>query len=367
MLLIEAFFRFGSIGILFAIGVLILRDGRHIPALRVALPLIVSLTCLFLTTGTETLRVNGSWAIPLRLFDMLNFIFVWWFGLALFNDDFKLGLREWGIAAVFAALVTPMRLTYLGLDIPWASRLDIAGFIATLALMAHLAYCAFMSRREDLVESRRKLRFGFAIAIAVVVVASIVTERVAYALEADPFMSLFITYVLTFVLGVWAVLWLTRLNPEALTLQMSPAQPAAAPVIELRDIETHRRLVEIMEEQRQYTEHGLSIGSLSDKVGIPEHQLRDLINRSMGYRNFSSFLNHYRLKDVESALADPSNHRTPILTIAINAGFSSLAPFNRAFKSHFDMTPTAYRNQVLHQTSQAGSVAEVMPVQADQN
>ena len=367
MLLIEAFFRFGSIGILFAIGVLILRDGRHIPALRLALPLIAAITCLLLSTGSESLRVNGSAAIPLRLFDMLNFIFVWWFGLALFNDDFKLGLREWGVAALFAALVTPMRLSYLGFDIPWASRLDDAGFIATLVLMAHLAYRAFMSRREDLVKSRRKLRFGFAMAIAVVVVTSIVTERVAYTVGADPFISLLFTYVLTFVLGVWAVLWLTRLNPEALALQFSPVQPTTAPTIDSRDIETHRRLVEIMEDQRQYTEHGLAIGSLSNKVGIPEHQLRDLINRSMGYRNFSSFLNHYRLKDVKSALADPSNNRIPILTIAINAGFSSLAPFNRAFKSHFNMTPSAYRQQILHQSSPPGSSGANSLVKADQN
>jgi len=367
MLLIEAFLRFGSIGILFAIGVLILRDGRHIPALRVALPLIAAIICLFLATGSETLRVSGSAAIPLRLFDMLNFIFVWWFGLALFNDDFKLGLREWGVAAVFAALVMPMRLTYLGFDIPWASRLDFAGFIATLVLMAHLAYRAFMSRREDLVESRRKLRFGFAIAIAVVVATSIVTERVAYVVGADPFISLLFTYALTFALGVWAVLWLTRLNPEALALQLSSAQPSIAPTIDPGDIEAHKRLVEIMEVQGQYTEHGLSIGSLSSKVGIPEHQLRDLINRSMGYRNFSSFLNHYRLKDVKSALGDPGKHRTPILTIAINAGFSSLAPFNRAFKSHFNMTPTAYRHQMLRKSSPAESSATNRLVKTDQN
>ena len=362
MLLIEAFFRFGSIGILFAIGVLILRDGRHIPALRVALPLIVSMTCLFLSTGSENLRVNGAWAIPLRLFDMLNFIFVWWFGLALFNDDFKLGWREWGVTLVFAALVTPMRLSYLGFDIPWAGRLDKVGFIATLILMGHLAYCAVVSRREDLVESRRKLRFGFAIAIATVVTTSIVTERVAYAIGADPFVSLFFTYILVFAMGVWAVLWLTRLNPEALALQLAPVQ-TTTPTIDPRDLGTHQRLVEIMTEQKQYTEHGLTIGSLSNKVGIPQHQLRDLINHSMGYRNFSSFLNHYRLKDVESALANPSNSRTPILTLAINAGFSSLAPFNRAFKSHFNMTPTEYRQQC----TTSSSALEEPVAKADQN
>jgi len=33
----------------------------------------------------------------------------------------------------------------------------------------------------------------------------------------------------------------------------------------------------------------------------------------------------------------------PILTIALDAGFGSLAPFNRAFRSHTGCTPTEYR------------------------
>ena len=68
MLLIEAFFRFGSIGILCAIGVLILRDGRHITAFRLALPLNVALIFLFLTTGSPGLVVSGPVALPMLVF-----------------------------------------------------------------------------------------------------------------------------------------------------------------------------------------------------------------------------------------------------------------------------------------------------------
>src|ERR1700681_446989 len=48
----------------------------------------------------------------------------------------------------------------------------------------------------------------------------------------------------------------------------------------------------------------ISIGSLAAKLGIPEHGLRRLINRRLGYRNFNAFLNGYRLDDVMAALAD---------------------------------------------------------------
>ncbi|MEL6213465.1 MAG: AraC family transcriptional regulator, partial [Pseudomonadota bacterium] len=45
--------------------------------------------------------------------------------------------------------------------------------------------------------------------------------------------------------------------------------------------------------------------------------------------------------------ADPARARTPVLTIAMDAGFSSLAPFNRAFKNEIGKTPTAYRADAL--------------------
>jgi len=345
MLVLEALFRFGSIGILLAIAILILRDGRHIPALRLALPLIISMTCLFLSTGNENLRINGAAAVPLRLIDMLNFIFVWWFGLALFDDDFKLGPRQWTVAAVFTAVVAPVRMAHLGFDLPWAYALDIPSFCITLALMAHLAYRAVLGRKEDLVESRRRLRVGFAVAIALVVVTSTVTERVAYAIGADPYLSLFSTYILTFMMGLWGVLWLTRLNQDALASQVLPQSIIATTAIDPKDDETHQALVQIMETQRAFAQHGLTIGGLARQLELPEHQLRVLINRSMGYRNFSAFLNHYRLGEVKRALADPNKSRLPILTIALEAGFSSLAPFNRAFKAAFDMTPSDYRAQ----------------------
>ncbi len=63
----------------------------------------------------------------------------------------------------------------------------------------------------------------------------------------------------------------------------------------------------------------------------------------MGYRNFTAFLNGFRLDEVRSALADPAQREVPILTIALDAGFGSLGPFNRAFRDAEGMTPSEYR------------------------
>ena len=46
-----------------------------------------------------------------------------------------------------------------------------------------------------------------------------------------------------------------------------------------------------------------------------------------------------------TALADPAQAEVPVITIAMDAGFASLGPFNRAFKATTGVTPTEYRRQ----------------------
>ena len=46
-------------------------------------------------------------------------------------------------------------------------------------------------------------------------------------------------------------------------------------------------------------------------------------------------------------LADPAQVRKPVLTIALDLGYGSLGPFNRAFKLETGLTPTEYRQRAL--------------------
>lgn len=94
-----------------------------------------------------------------------------------------------------------------------------------------------------------------------------------------------------------------------------------------------------------YTQEDLSVGSLAATLALPEHQLRALINQSMGFDNFSQFLNSYRIPEVCAKLRDPVYADTPILTLALDSGFNSVASFNRIFKKETGLTPTQYRAQ----------------------
>ena len=94
-----------------------------------------------------------------------------------------------------------------------------------------------------------------------------------------------------------------------------------------------------------YLTPGLSIGRLAKRLAIPEYRLRALINKQLGYRNFNALLHEYRLRDACKQLADPAKAHIPILTIALDVGYQSIAPFNQAFRVARGCTPSAYRRR----------------------
>ncbi len=103
-----------------------------------------------------------------------------------------------------------------------------------------------------------------------------------------------------------------------------------------------------------YQVSGLTIAMLAATLDYPEHQLRKLINSRLGFRNFSAFLNSYRIPAAQAMLADPAKARTQVLAIALDVGFASIGPFNRAFRELTGVSPTTYRRKELSQ-SPAGS------------
>ncbi len=94
-------------------------------------------------------------------------------------------------------------------------------------------------------------------------------------------------------------------------------------------------------------EPDLSLTTLARQLNVPEHRLRKLINKGLGYRNFAAFLNDQRIAEARQRLADPQQAREQIASIAFGLGYASLAPFNRAFRELTGVTPTEYRAQAL--------------------
>jgi AraC-like DNA-binding protein len=100
---------------------------------------------------------------------------------------------------------------------------------------------------------------------------------------------------------------------------------------------------------------GLTIGDLAERLGEHEYKVRQLINARLGFRNFGAFLNHYRVRDARQVLADPGQKHLGVAEVAYRFGYSSLGPFNRAFKEIVGQTPTEYRKAALEQAILADS------------
>ena len=89
----------------------------------------------------------------------------------------------------------------------------------------------------------------------------------------------------------------------------------------------------------------MEAANLAAQLAVPEYRLRRLINQRLGHRNFNAYVNGYRLAAARAALADPAQCALPILSIALESGFQSIGPFNRAFKADTGCTPSEFRQQ----------------------
>jgi AraC-like DNA-binding protein len=98
-----------------------------------------------------------------------------------------------------------------------------------------------------------------------------------------------------------------------------------------------------LRDDRLYRIDGLTIGRLAAELGVKEYLLRRAINRQLAYRNFTDFVNAYRLREASQRLAAHEFDDLSIIDIALEVGYASIGPFNRAFKARFGRTPSEFR------------------------
>jgi AraC-like DNA-binding protein len=105
------------------------------------------------------------------------------------------------------------------------------------------------------------------------------------------------------------------------------------------------RLISYMEEKKPYLDRDLSIQDLAKATGIQRHHITQVLNEKHG-KNFFTFINEYRVKEVISIFSNPKNNNFTILAIAFDAGFNSKTTFNAFFKSQTGLTPSEYREKM---------------------
>ncbi|WP_374565025.1 helix-turn-helix domain-containing protein [Ideonella sp.] len=231
-----------------------------------------------------------------------------------------------------------------------------------LVCVAWVVAAALAHWRDDLVERRRRLRWF------VVVAGSVYTLGMLGVRWASPQGVLSAAWAgvdSVWLLAIVAALAasLLRLRPSELFASLAPAprpttetpppapsEPKPPPTVdptEQADQALAEALQTLMATERPHRSEGLTLATLAQRLGVPEYRLRRVINQRLGHRNFSAFANGHRLAEAKAALADPARRTLPVLTIALDAGFQSIGPFNRAFKADTGLTPTEFRQQAL--------------------
>lgn len=92
--------------------------------------------------------------------------------------------------------------------------------------------------------------------------------------------------------------------------------------------------------QRWHTDPDLSLALLARRLGTNTGYLSRALNEGLGV-NFSTFVNRLRCETVAEALG--AGREDDLLDLALEAGFSSKASFNRAFRAEYGCTPSEYR------------------------
>jgi AraC-like DNA-binding protein len=349
------------VGLSLLIAGLALRDHLASTAARLAAALFIGTAASVIWSAPTMQRPFPWWSLFLLALASGNLVVFWLWARAVFDDDFV--LRRWH-GALWAAIVGLqlfvvvwiVRLPALGLAIDQALSLTYLG----LAVLA--AAQTVTTWRADLVAGRRRLRIIVLIgASAYSIVNAFLHFPPAPRATDFSIASVANVFGLCVLVGLsgWYLLQAASMQEDSgflLTTGDIPgnARPAALeeeqkpPAIEPALL---RRLEHLMTVERAYRREGLTIGSLSAELGVPEYRLRQVINEGLGHRNFNAFLNRYRIEETKAALADHEQKEVPVLTIAMDAGFQSIGPFNRAFKAATHLTPTEFRRLALAKTA----------------
>ena len=330
-----------------ALAAILLQTRRSDYAARTGAALCASLGAFMLTSMPGASRLLGLLVYLLTAICATHPVWFWLFCAALFNDRLKLNRSH-----VFA--VTTMALAgvlYQALMSPAADGVPPA-LVRTLGIGFGAASLAFIGlgllairagRHSDLDERRRRIR-AWVVPVVSAYLAAVVVVQGWVTLVGRPTPEPLVLLNLAMIDGLAALALASFVRIRVLNW-LDLAEPTAPDATALTQLErsVFDRLDRRLYPEKLYAQDGVTIAALAEVLGSQEHVLRRVINRGLGFRNFNDFLHTHRLREASARLRDPAARRIPVLTIALEAGYGSIGPFNRAFRERFGMTPTEYR------------------------
>lgn len=118
-----------------------------------------------------------------------------------------------------------------------------------------------------------------------------------------------------------------------------PVAPEESDKIIMQSIE------KAMSEKKLYKCSDLSLDSLAAETGFSRYYVSQALNRCAG-KNFSSYVNDYRIKEAIRIMSEPSNGNLTLDGIAYESGFNDRQNFHRVFKKKTGLPPGDFRKNM---------------------
>ncbi len=260
-----------------------------------------------------------------------------WFAVVIFLDDRRFSWAWYGsaVAIAVAILCTPN----------WPEIIPFLRVYAGLHFVA-LLVLVLWSAQGDLQDARRRVRPLMAAFLLIYCLGQAATARPMQDMRTLDVQiwqaSTFLAFL--FIFAIWSLKtnvahWPGKVDPHDAAIP-TPAQVTSEQTILVGRIQAQMA-------EGVWRSEGLTVGELAGKVGAPEHQVRKAINQVLGHRNFASFINAARVEAAKQRLGDRDALGVTVLEVAFDVGFSSLGPFNRAFREKTGVSPTEFRKTAL--------------------
>ena len=317
---------------LVALSVLRTRERTH--RARSVAWLAASVAAFLLTSMSGADRIFGAFIYPLTALCSTHPVWFWICARLLFSDRPTLRTSDViCLGAMGVAGVLYQSHILLGLVFP----------VAGLAFACLAPLTVYFGMAGDLDPRRRQLRQWFVPFVSIYLAAVIVTQAVVlFQGRSTPTALVLLNLVVIDVVAALTLSTFVQLRVVNWIAAVDTSPQVALSRLEQSVLDRlNRRFVA----ERLYAREALTIAELANLLGTQEHVLRRVVNHGLGFRNFNDFLHTHRLKEAAERLGDPQLRRIPVLTIALEVGYGSIGPFNRAFKERFGMTPTEYRRQ----------------------
>ncbi|WDE12427.1 helix-turn-helix domain-containing protein [Thalassomonas haliotis] len=353
--LLDLLLRFLAVGQLSLLSLYLLSDSRELKAL-LGSSLAVCLSAYLLLTAPVPDHHYGILRGILLFFTELTPYLLWYFALALLDKGLVNGgmLKEhrrpkrWPLTAKTLAAGAILWFVYFFGYLQGRGIFHDINHGVQLILLLHIIFIALKDLKDDLVTARRNSRLVLTLASCVYFSLILMLELGDASLRDATLFSLGNAGLVLLSTSLFSWYFFRDsfkdLTPLSSTVEnQQEITDNTAPVIPVEYQAVYQQLCQQMA-NGLYMQSQLTIKALANELATPEHQLRKLINQHLGFRNFSDFLNSYRLVEACSQLEDIRHIRKPILTLALELGYGSVATFNRAFKAKTGRSPKEYRD-----------------------